>query len=324
MNTVAQLEQQIGIPGLFTQGLYDKYGPQWAGRKLLQVIWENKPETIRDVTFDLRDLPFSDAGQALLWRRELISEMIGWWVHHADKNVQYLSANRGMYTGIGDPIHQQDEEVTPHLPGIYRVTWNTAHSVFDGLLYPFIIEPDQEWITLDMLKFATKQGYCIQVHEAWVFPQKTRVLDEWAARIWQALVALKELDRVAYEKCKAIYRASNGAWNWNKVDRPGLMFIHPNWWADTVSKARVALLANLLHYGAPVCIRTDGLYFISQEPDIRLALPGMFDRENESGGYKIPGGWRSFQLDQTVIDQARGLDDGELSTLFKQYGGMKA
>src|SRR6266567_302298 len=202
------IEQQLGIPGLFTKGLHAKYGSWWAARKLLQVVWQKKPQVIRDASFDLRDKPFYGAAESITWRRDLEPYMIGWTVHHFDKNSQWLSANRGMYTGIGDPVHVADGDdgtfIEPKLPGIYRVMVKTGFSEFDGKIYPHIIEPEQEWVTKDVLLFARKNGYDVHIQEAWVFPSYTRVLDEWARRLWDALTVLKGKDLLTYGKVKAI------------------------------------------------------------------------------------------------------------------------
>lgn len=329
MNTLHDVEQFLRIPGLFTRGLYDKYGPQWAGRKLLQVIWfeeKRKPEVIRNTSFDLRTLPFIEDGSAaardVAWRRELTPDMAGQWVHHVDKNSQYLSAQRGLYTGYGDPIHQEagSFDYDPKLPGIYRVQLiGFKPKPFDGMDFPKIIEPGQDWITLDVLKFARKQGYSFNIAEAWVFPSYTRVFDEWADRVWKARAALKAIDAQAYAKMKQIATKSNGAWNWNAADHPSISFIHPNWWADTVGNARVRLLSNLLTYGSPILVETDGLYFVSSNPDPITAVvnakgESILARSNECGGYKYQG---SFEITADIVERARGLNPGQLAKLFK-------
>ncbi len=272
------IEQQLGIPGLFTKGLHAKYGSWWAARKLLQVVWQKKPQVIRDASFDLRDKPFYGAAESITWRRDLEPYMIGWTVHHFDKNSQWLSANRGMYTGIGDPVHVADGDdgtfIEPKLPGIYRVMVKTGFSEFDGKIYPHIIEPEQEWVTKDVLLFARKNGYDV-------------------------------------------------AWATNPKTHPGLDLIHPNWWADTVGAARVKLLANLLTYGtSPVLIETDGIFYITRDPEPRTAICSVGEgvsimaREKESGGYKHKP--RSFVLTEALYEQARDMDAGDLADLFKE------
>lgn len=331
MNSLELLEERLHIKGLASQGLWERYGGAWwCARRLLKNIYAKNPRVIRDATFDLRELPFTQAARNVLWRREITPDMIGLWVHHYDKNSQYLAACRSVYTGIGSPIHLDSDEVEKGgLPGIYRVTWDTRRSIFDGIHWPFIIEPGQEWITNDVLQFARRHDYRIQIREAWVFEDQKRLLVEWATQLWNARVALKGIDQKAASLVNAVAHVGPGAFATGKEIHKGIDLIHPNWWSDIVGFARQALLANLLRYGCPVCIRTDGLYYVSSNPDIRLAVTSVndgtsiLDRERALGGYKIPDGWQSFQITQAIVDAARGLDDGELSSLFKQHGGIK-
>lgn len=319
----ALIEQQLGIPG--------KYGAWWTARRLLQSAWKQRPYTIRDCTFDLRDLPFTQATGDLLWRRPLSPGMIGRWVQYLDKNSQYLSACRSVKTGKGDPLHLKagDIELLSGMPGIFRVTWNPAHSRFDGKLYPLIIDKGDEWINLDVLHFAVSEGYDLQVHEAWVFPAHGRVLEKWAERLWEARVTLKKMgEDEAAAIINDIAHVGPGAFATNKQTHPGLDLIHPNWWADVVGKARVNILANLNSYGPPVCIRTDGLYFVTRGPDPHNIVSvkdqkSILERESESGGYKIPKGFTPFVLTQEMYDQAEGLDHAGLASLFKKCGGMQ-
>lgn len=313
--TINAIEQQLGIPG--------KYGAWWTARRLLREVWKDKPIVIRDATFDLRELPFTQATSDILWRLDQLDPaMIGQWVHHFDKNSQYLSACRSVYTGVGDPIHA-DNPTGLKFPGIYRVTWDSGTSVFDGIRYPWIFDVNDEWVTQELLAFAIKQGYRMHIYEAWVFPDHARILEEWAMRLWHARSVLRGINEEAAQEINNIAHVGPGAFATNAGVHPGIDLIHPNWWCDVVGAARVRMLANLLKYGPSVCIRTDALYYITHEQDIRKAVPGILDRETESGGYKVPRGWQSLQLTQEIYEQSTGLNHGELSSLFKKYGGMK-
>ncbi len=322
VKTVEDVELSIGMSGLFTRGQYDKYGPQWAARRLLQVIWRDRPHILQHCTVDTRDLPFVDAARDIAWRRELTEAMIGWYVHHFDKNGDYLAAMRGMYTGIGDPtlVEPWDDYETLR-PGIYSVVWSTGSSPFDGHSLPYIIEPGQEWVTKDMLLFARRQGYEVHIIKAWVFHGHARVLDEYAARLWAARQALRDIDKACSDKMKMIAVAGNGAWNWNQSARPGLEWIHSNWWCDTIARAKERVLANLVTYGQPLLINDiDGIYYASRNPDPRSAVLGIetgvsiLARETESGGYKHKG---SCLITAEMVEQAKGLSPSKLATLLK-------
>ncbi len=311
--TIQALEQQLGIPC--------QYSAWWTGRRLLQEVWKKKPQVIRDTTFDLRDLPFNEASRDVAWRRDLDPNMIGKSIHHFDKNSQYLSACRSVNCGIGDPVHLT-ENIVPGLPGIYRVNAHNIMVEFGGYLLPEVIEPGQEWVTNDVLVFAQSKGYEVEIYEAWVFLDYTRILDKWAEKIWNARAALKGVHDEAYREMKniAIVGVGSFATSKEKKKTPGWDLIHPNWWSDVVGRSRVAMLCNIAKYGAPVLVETDGLYYVTRDHNYRTAVPGILDRMGLSGGYKHEG---SFLLTEEIYSQARTLGVGELAALFKVAGGER-
>lgn len=312
--TIAALESVLHVPC--------QYSSWWIARRLLQDCWKNNPRVIRDTTFDLRDLPFTDAASDVAWRRELTPDMIGKWCHHVDKNSQYLSA-RSVYTGIGDPGYASGP-VTPGRPGIYHVTGVGVYdgSTFDGKFYPQIIEPGQEWVTNDVLLYALHYGYEFTVTEAWVFEDYKRVLETWALRLWNARAALKGVNDEAYREVKHIAVVGNGGWATSKEKKrtEGWDLIHPNWWADVVGKSRVNMLANLAKYGSPLAVETDGVYFVSSHASVVRAVPGILDRAGELGGYKHEG---SFQITEEHYNCARNMGVGELAHMCKVAGGER-
>jgi len=297
------------------------YGPWWTARKLLVDCWKKNPKVIRDTACDLRDLPFSEAGRDIQWRRPVTRDMIGKYVHHVDKNSQYLAADRSVYTGIGDPTYISGN-VTPGRPGIYHLaSVSIADScMFDGEYFPRIIEEGQEWITNDVLLFARKQGYAFEVTEAYVFEDYKRVLETWALRIWNARSALKGANDEAYQFMKLVAIVGNGGWAASREKVESFEMIHPNWWADTVGQARVALLANLAKYGSPVLVETDGLYYVSSYAYPETALPGILDRSTQLGGYKHCS---SFHLTEELYNSSQNMGVGELARAFKVAGGEK-
>ncbi len=321
----AQIEQQLGIPG--------KYGNWWTARRLLQETWKRTPRTIRDCSFDLREIegnPFMQVTGDILWRRALSPAMIGRWVQLVDKRSMYLSACKSVKTGIGDPVHVEKGQLGELMPGAYRVIWDCGQSQFNGKLYPLIIDEGDEWVTLDVLYFAIGEGYNIQIEEAWMFPEHARVLEKWATILWDARQNLTKMGLMeAANAINDIAHVGPGAFATNKQTHPGIDLIHPNWWADVVGKARINVLANLKTFGPPVCIRTDGLYFITRGPETeRIASvkdqSSILARQHECGGYRVPTGFIPFQLTQEIYDEAEGLDHAGLSAMFKKYGGIKS
>ncbi len=316
--TIAALTEQLGVPCQYSNWLI--------GRMLLQDIWKakKKPHVIRDATYDLRTLPFNQASGDITWRRPLEPYMIGHYVHHYDKNSQYLSACRSVNMGIGDPVHVVDGDdgthIVPGLPGVYRASLvqDKIDDDFDGLRFPLIIEEGQEWVTNEVLVYALQRGYEITIHEAWVFTDYAKILDTWAEKIWKTRQYFKGVNDAAYREMNHIAHIGVGSFATNENKHAGIDLIHPNWWADVVGKARVNMLCNLLKYGAPVCIRTDGLYYVSRDPNWRTAVPGILDRMDQCGGYKYEG---TCQLTEEMYARAREMNDAELASMFKKAAG---
>ncbi len=312
------IERELGIPV--------QKSPVYTAKTLLRDIYKDKPHIIRDTTEDLRDLPFMQSAYDLMFRRELEPEMVGKTVHHFDKNSTYLSAARGTNTGIGDPIHVFDGDdnthIVPGLPGIYRVA--IEHRPDE--IVP-IIDTDQEWVTSDVLIYARSKGYELTIIEAYVFENYAKILDKWAEKIWNARQALKGTE--AYDDMKVIAIVGLGSFATSKEKYPGINLIHPNWWGDTKGKARVNMLANIEKYaretGYPVCIEVDGLYYISNDPNYRTAVPGILDRIGQCGGYKHSGSCILTQemYEESLTWKPAPEDVGKMAEMFKLAGGEK-
>lgn len=327
-------------------GFSPQHGYVGAAKRLLMDCWytKKKPAVVANTQDDLREVYAPDVRNHIpldiTWARSLSPAMIGRWVHAYDKNSQHLSAEQSVYTGYGEPIHVYDGDdetcIKPALPGLYRVSWHTNGSRFDGRLYPTIFDEGDQYATLDVVKFAIQQGYDVWIKEAWLFENHTRVFEDYARRLWNARQSLREVNPAAAHEVNEIAHVT-GCWVSSKAKKlPAtsrrLDMIHPNWWADIVGCARARLLANLLAYGPAVCIRTDALYYVSSEADINQAIrhaktgESITARSSECGGFKVQPGWRSFQLTQEIYEQAEQLslgDSAALSSLFKQYGGVR-
>ncbi len=330
LQTVDYLESKMGVPV--------EWSPGHMGGDLLNQAWAHKPEVIRDCERDLRDLPFSEAAMGIDFRRELTEDMIGQWMHHYDKNSEYLAACRSVNNGIGDPVHLLDiaGDIKPGLPGIYRVEWGRGvleECAFDNILLPMVIDPRQEWITNDVLEYALKEGYMVKILEAWVFEDYKKILDAPAWAIWSARKEFKDeifydnqaARQNAYNTCKEIALIFVGNFAMSRQIHPGIDRIHPNWWADVVGRARVALLANIKRFaavaGAPICVERDGLFFVSRDANWRTAVPGILDRQGELGGFKHEG---SCVLTQDMYERAKSMKAGELAALFKEAETVNA
>lgn len=314
MNTTNELiEQALGIPV--------QKSPVYTAKTLLRECYRDKPHIIRDASFDLRDLPFKGSAIDLIWRMSDLAEyMIGRWVHVYDKSGAYLAACSNTNTGVGNPIH------TPMLyghPGIYRIEIEQRP---EQEKIP-VIEYGQEWVTWDVLQYAEKQGYKMVIIDGWLFPDYEKVLGNrdskrnWAKRLWDARQALKGTP--AYEDMKVIATVGMGGFATSKDKYGGLNLIHPNWFFDHVGKARVNMFHNIKKYaGNAVLIRvkTDELMYVSRDPNPRTAIPGIFDRVGQLGGYKHVC---SVQITRQMYEQSAGLTASGLGKLIKDAAGLQ-
>ncbi|HEV2580459.1 MAG TPA: hypothetical protein VGT44_06365, partial [Ktedonobacteraceae bacterium] len=326
--TVQLLERHLGVPVEWSSG--------HMGTALLKLLWQKKPGMILDVARDLRDLPFGLAARDILFRRALTTAMIGMTLHVYDKNSAYLSACRGLARmGVGEPSHlvarEGGEPIRPGLPGIYRVTLRDAgwrDACFDGELLPPLLEEGQEWITNDLLLYVLGRGMPLHLHEAWVFRDYAPILDKWAKTLWDARARLRlamatfpqrQAERDAYATVGEIAHVSVGGFAASKEVHPSRRMIHPNWWADVVSKARINQLCNLESLaagaGAPVLVYSDGVYYASRDPNPHSAVPGILDRQAELGGYKHV---YSLPISAALVWASEGLTPSELVALFRQ------
>lgn len=226
--------------------------------------------------------------------------------------------------GYGNPMHLTSMSIIPTLPGVYHVT-HTAHAPFDGNTLPLIINPEQEWVNLDVLNFALEQGYEVRIHEAYLFENRTKVLDEWALAVWNARQSLLERygkEHPAVKEIKRLATMGVGSFATSKEKQESHAWIHLNFWTDAVSKARVNILANLLKYAKagyrPKLVYSDGLWFVTSESDYSLAVPDILDRAGKLGGYHYE---YSFPVTSELVEKVQTLSPGQVVTEFNHMGG---
>jgi hypothetical protein len=293
------------------------FSPQHIGKDLLKRQYSKTKRLqsyIAPCTVDLQKLPFRKAAPEIFFLHPLTHEQIGQWFHLYDKNSAHPSAAASMTTGTNEPIHVPPEHAAsiaePKKPGVYRVTFSPDDSPFNGVTLPLIIE--SEWVTLDVLKFARKQGYSVEVQEGYIFEHGYNLFgvkqgDEgwskegWARSLWQARQSLKDTTKFPHPggRDNAEYTAKH-ILNFSI----SAMKQNINWWADMVGLARAARLANLKKWvddsGVyPFYVYADDMSFVTPEPEPEHAIPGILARKTELGGYKHKF---SLQITQEMID----------------------
>lgn len=306
--TVDYLEQVLDMPV--------QWSPQSIGEAYLRKLYgatERLKSYLRPMTIDAGKLPFRKAGQDVRWKRQIVPSD-GWIVMY-DKNSAHPSAASSMTTGAGDPVHIQGEPATIK-PGVYRVSYDKQNSPFDGTRLPVIIEG--EWITADVLKFARKQGYTVQIHECWQFEESHKLFTEWASDLRAMRTLLTDKESFCYEPGRV-----NAYWTIKDIMNRTISSLRANWWADMVGAARVAILANLdkmatEHGVYPFLVYHDDVAFICSTPDPERAIPGMLARADKMGGYKHKA---SIRLTPELAKQLNEIPDKESAkalTLLKR------
>ncbi len=288
------------------------YSPQYIGKKRLRQDYEatNRLQSrLSDPNYDLSKLPFRQTKPELFFVSPTVLRRAraGMYVVSYDKNSAHPSAAQSMRTGYGDIAHLDalGSLLTPKQAGIYRVSFEINNSKFDGNLLPVII-PD-EWVTLDVLLYAKKQGYTVDIKEAYVFKENYQFFKRWVPYFWQIRQALKDAERYpneiardnALETIKSIMNFTISA-----------LKGHPNWWADMVSLSRVARLANLAKVEeeqgkTPLYVYADDVAYVSPyDWTPEGAIPGMTARSTELGGYKHR---YSLQLSSEMLSKLRAF-----------------
>lgn len=303
-----------------------QWSPQSMGERLLNDQYratKRLQSYIRKPTIDMRPLPFWKASvsrEIYFCPGPFTPDMVGKRIHVYDKNSAHPCAAAMMNTGSGDPVHLEGVgDIVPKNPGLYRVSFSSKGSRFDGGSLPKIIESD--WVTLDIVKFAMKQGYAVQIHEAYVFEESHRLFEKWTPALWDARQSLKNIQRFPYEPARE---------NAEQTVKTTLNFTvssmkqHRNWYVDMVGAARVARFANMDKWAQqgyyPLYVYSDELGFVSDDANHETAIPGVLDRQDKLGGYKHK---YSFEITEQMVSDCAAFTDerrrpGQIQAYLKE------
>lgn len=312
LGAIHYLQSELQIPVEWSAGHMATEQVKMLNRRAKRQEWT------REATIDLKSLPFNKSARDLIWKTERLAGLeTGLYLHQFDKNSSYLAACTGVQVGAGDPVHVTDTtEMDCNLPGIYRVTFNVASSIFDGQTLPLIITTD--WITHNVLQTARKYGYEVAIHEAYQFPEKHRTLETWANALWTVRTRLKSQSEdypneraraLAYGVVKDVALIGVGKFASKKTSQ----FLRPDWWASIVGRARATMFYMLseLHKKSymPVLIYNDSIYIVSPDPIPETAGPDFYTRAGKLGGYKHEG---TLLITDEVVEAFHKLSPGKL------------
>ena len=276
------------------------------------------PEVLRDNTLEL---PYHS------WCRRPVEAAA--FVHAFDANAQYLGAWGTVELGHGRPTHRQwsGDWFDKNLPGVWRVA-NAGELPNPDLSLPAPWLPGREWFTTPtiarMIEVLEPIGVVPDITEAWTWPRHSRFLRPASEILRDARkAALEEVTRqratlrqaegddvdaaarriavasTVADAVKALYAVQTGRFGMAGRDqRSG--WARPDWACMIRAQARVNLHRRLSRLtAAPFALATDGLLFVSDEPDgLEFA---------DSIGLPIGNGLGQFKYDATtprgVVDQ---------------------
>lgn len=317
-----QVERLLGVPWADS-----------IGRTAERLILSTHPRARGGTRLDESPVCPPPAAEATLempfmaWRRELTdAERGAAFVHAFDANAQYLAAWGSVELGHGRPVHLTDHPTFDQtVAGVWRVPAPPA-SVPGGELLPLPWLGGREWFTTPtvrrMLEVADGLDLAYPfVAEAWVWPEHSRFLRGAAEKLRDARrlageamtgararlavsvdpdAAARDLRAVVVagvvrDIVKDTYARQTGRFAMGARDeRSG--WARPDWSHMIRAQARVNLHRRLASLGAaPFAIATDGLLFLSDEPDAaafaeRIRLPlgeqlGAFAHDATAPGY---------------------------------------
>lgn len=259
-----------------------------------------------------RDVPIPTMPATdLVWMRPLTAQEIeqGGYLITGDKNSMYDAACTSAQLGQGAPVYRRGAEINTRKPpiGIYHIRI-AGQSIFDGQMLPHPTDGQAEsWQWVYTVKLLLDLGYEVEIIEGYIWERAHTTLRPWAERVWNARVALKKghpdckMDRyqneparlAAYGAMQAIIRGAIGllAHYPDFADRPGAFdWYRPDWNALIVDHARVKMFYLIWKYAKlgyiPFGVLTDCIYFIGATDNHLQALPGLYDRVNDLGGFK--------------------------------------
>jgi hypothetical protein len=275
----------------------------------------------------------------LVWMRPLAEHEISetGYLVTADKNSMYAGACTSVLLGEGQPVYKSGAEIDANKLeiGIYHIRL-TGTSRFDGKQLPHPTDGQTDsWQWVYSVKLCQDLGYQVEILEGYTWARAHTTLRPWADRVWKARTKLKtntkrynhETARLA--ACSAMQTIIRGGMGLlaskpKFTDNAGAYdWYRPDWNALIVDHARVKMFYIIRKFAeqgyTPFGVLTDCLYFVASTDNHTQALPGMFDRTSELGGYKRKVA-RTVTAKQIAALQARkGYTINEVNLALNNY-----
>lgn len=289
LQTVKLLEDALGVPV--------GSGPTTVGMRLVEAIvgepGKNKTK-LKKPDVDLAAIPFNQAARTIIWQRPLAGdERTRNYLHKVDKHSDFLRACVGCQVGVGTPVKVfTDQGVDEGLPGIWHIVKLSPEHA--SLRFPPHLWRDAQWASTPIVKMLRRIGYTVTIVEGYQFPNHAPLLGHWALALWETRqqfkaqsqdtllfsVARRECYARAYDGIKDIAATTMGVFATQIADIQRTWKYRPDWWAQVVGTARALMFYNMLKVDqecglTPVLVYVDSLLYVSDEPDVAQALPGL-------------------------------------------------
>lgn len=284
-----------------------------------------------------RDLAFPAAGQPVTLDPEG-----GIFLSVIDKNSAYLSGASGVSLGGGGLrlMAAGEADFQRELEAALQASWTgfvlvegatpPEGEILDGRQAPAVIDRPG-WYAISLAAFAARRGWQLSCSHMLLYEERRYHLKELSGHLWDAREAARVshaalFSRTLADEVEAAEAAAEAITKevalkvMGRLARAGNAVERPDWWAFVVSRAREALLANLVDAfpallqqcrGRIVGAYTDAV-LVQHEETIK---PGAIPRAGKLGGYKLSGTWG---LSRDLVEEARGKRVGQLLAYLKR------
>lgn len=216
-----------------------------------------------------------------------------------DRNSSHPYAASQLKCGIGQPVARKGIEFNHLIPGFWAADVEGLDQIWQGLP---LLPTHREWLPTPLLKMAAYQGCKINVHEAYIWPEKSDrapVFARWAHNLWElrqryeAGTPERQAIKDIMNKTIGLLRRKNGQ---------GHRDYRPDWYSLILAEERAVVWYKawqVAHHSEgddeddnePIGAYHDALYYCSDGPICALEYLKNGDLAvNSLGGYKVE--WR--------------------------------
>lgn len=256
------------------------------------------PQVVSDTNY--REVDFD-------WQRKLTeAEREHKWVHAFDRGGSYLAAAAGIDLPVGAATHYPEGVAysnATRLPGYWKITtpeagsWLMPDPIATAGRAGVATAGRQMWVTTPTMELAAELEIELEVHEAYLWHEKQRLLGTWQQRMRDARESLDTFDpddQVARDLLKSVYVSGLGI-TASHDNRSGMMGYAPIRYEMIQAKSRANIIRRILQIGRdtdrwPVAIVKDAILYTSNEVDADKAWPGKTEHFGRGlGQYKYEG-----------------------------------